>query len=134
MWNWMKLKSAAGWRRIKSWWIAVLVSFGIIAGGAIYAETVNFTYVRATQRVDGTALALADIAETRLYCDGALVTTEPGADETIDGDLGLGSHSCYATHVDTAAQESDPSNTVMRVVKPARPNPPVLDDLPPGPP
>ncbi len=132
MWKWIKQKSAAGWQRAKRWWIAILVSVGIMST-AIYAETITFTYVRATARTDGTALALADIAETRLYCDGALVTTEPGADENIDADLSLGAHNCHATHVDTVGQESDPSNIVMRVVLPARPNPPVLDD-PPGPP
>ncbi len=133
MWNWIKQKSAAGWGRFKRWWIAVLTSVGIIAGGAIYAETVGFSYVRATLRADGSALALADIAETRLYCDGALVTTEAGADQNISANLGLGSHTCHATHVDTAGQESDASNVVLRVVNPARPNPPILDD-PPGPP
>ena len=133
MWNWIKDKSAAGWQRVKRWWIAVLTSVGIIAGGAIYAETVGFSYVRATARTDGTALALADIAETRLYCDGALVATEAGADENISAELGIGSHNCHATHVDTAGQESDISNVVHRVVNPARPNPPILDD-PPGPP
>ena len=133
MWKSIKQRSAAGWQRFKRWWLSALVSLGILAGGVIYAETIHFSYVRATARIDGTPLALADIAETRLYCDGALVTTEPGADLGLDADLSLGSHTCHATHVDTAGQESDPSNIVLRVVNPARPNPPVLDD-PPGPP
>lgn len=126
--NWFK----KAWLKLKKWGIAILAALGIIVGGGLYAETVNFTYTRADQRMDGTPLALSDIAETRLYCDGSLVTTEPGADENIDADLGLGSHSCHATHVDTAGQESDPSNIVVRMVLPARPNAPVLDDLIPG--
>ena len=79
------------------------------------------------QRVDGSTMAISEIAETRLYCDGGLVASELGAGGTISGDLGLGSHDCYATHVDTFGQESDPSNTVTRIVLPARPGAPVLD-------
>ena len=126
MWRWIKRKTQSAWLRFKKWGVAVLVSLGILVGGGLYAETVSFTYTRAIERVDGTPLVLSDIAETRLYCDGSLVNTESGADEGIDADLGIGMHTCYATHVDTDGQESDPSNSVVRVVIPARPNPPVL--------
>lgn len=96
----------------------------VVALGA-YAVTVNFTYDRATERADGSPLPLSEIAETRLYCDGALAATEQGADGDFSPNLGVGSHVCYATHVDTDGQESDPSNEVTKVVIPARPNPPM---------
>ncbi len=132
MWKWIKRQSVSAWRHARAWTISALIALGIISG-ALYAETVGFSYVRATLRTDGSALALADIAETKLYCDGVLVTTEAGADQNISANLTIGSHTCHATHVDTAGQESDASNIVLRVVNPARPNPPILDD-PPGPP
>ena len=121
--KWLKKK----WLQIKKWWIALLISLGLIATPILYAEMVNFTYTAATERVDGTPMPLAEIAASRLYCDGSLLEEEVGADGDFNPDLGLGSHSCYATHVDTDGQESDPSNTVVKVVNPALPNPPVLD-------
>ena len=113
-------------RKIKKWWISLLVAIGLIATPILYAEVVDFTYTRAVERVDGSPLVLEDIAFTRLYCDGSLIVEEAGADLGFNPELGLGSHSCYATHVDTDGQESDPSNTVIKVVNPARPGAPVL--------
>ena len=128
--NWLRSARAwtvVQWRRFKRWAYGILIALGLVTGGLVYSEIVNFTYTPASQRVDGTPMALSEIAETRLYCDGSLITSEPGADSGISGDLGLGSHDCYATHVDTAGQESDPSNIVTRIVLPARPGAPVLD-------
>ena len=124
-----KMKDAGkrAWIKIKKWWISLLVALGLVATPLLYAEIVDFTYTAATERVDGSPLLLTDIAFTRLYCDGAMVVEEPGADETFNPELGLGSHDCYATHVDTDGQESDPSNIVTKVVNPARPSSPVLD-------
>jgi hypothetical protein len=93
----------------------------------LYAVTTDFTYIAATTRIDGTPMDISEIAETRLYCDGSLVASEPGADSGISADLSIGSHSCYATHVDTYGQESSPSNTVIRDVSPAFPSPPTLE-------
>ena len=121
--DWMKRMG----QRIKAWWLALLIGLGLVAAPIIYAEIVDFTYTAATERVDGSPLDIADIAFTRLYCDGALVVEEPGADQTFNPELGLGSHSCHATHVDTDGQESGPSNIVVKVVNPALPSPPVLD-------
>lgn len=115
------------WVKIKKLWLSLLVGLGLASAPLLYAEVVNFTYTAATQRVDGSPLALSDIAFTRLYCDGSLTVEEPGADLGFNPDLGLGSHDCYGTHVDTDGQESDPSNIVTKVVNPARPNPPVLN-------
>jgi len=124
-----KIKEAGkrAWAKIKKWWAALLVALGLAVTPILYAEIVDFTYTAATERVDGSPLALADIAFTRLYCDGSMIVEEPGADLGFTPELGLGSHDCYATHVDTDGQESDPSNSVTKVVNPARPGPPVLD-------
>jgi len=113
--------------KIKRWWVALLVSLGLIATPLLYAEIVDFTYTPASTREDGTALPPQEIAETRLYCDGSLVDTELGADGVASPDLGLGVHTCYGTHVDTSGLESAPSNTVTRTVLPSRPLPPVMD-------
>jgi len=121
--NWMRKQ----WLKMKAWVYGILVALGLMAGPILYAEIVNFTYTPATERVDGSPLALADIAFTRLYCDGSLTVEEPGADSGFNPDLGLGSHTCYATHVDTNGQESAPSNSVVKVVNPALPGAPVLD-------
>ena len=115
------------WGKIKEWWIALLVAIGLISSPLLYAEIVEFTYTAATQRIDGSPLALADIAFTRLYCDGSLTIEEPGADLSFSPELGLGTHDCYGTHVDTDGQESDPSNIVTKIVNPARPSAPVLN-------
>ena len=123
----MKKFFQKSWAKIKKWWISLLVALGLVATPLLYAVIVDFTYTAATERVDGSPLALADIAFTRLYCDGTLIVEEAGADLGFNPDLGIGSHDCYATHVDTDGQESDPSNIVTKVVNPARPSSPVLD-------
>lgn len=117
------------WLRFKKWVLALLVAVGLIAVPSVFAVTTDWTYTRATLRVDGTPITEAEIAETRLYCDGdpTPVAVEFGASGALQAELSVGSHDCYATHVDTGGLESDPSNTVTRVVLPVRPNPPVLN-------
>lgn len=124
---WFKRKYLKIKANIKAWFIAFLAMLGIIVGTA-YAENKDFTWTNPTTRIDGSALDIADIASTRIYCDGdtspTLETLDNG--EAINGDFGIGDHSCFATTVDTDGQESDPSNTVNFTITPARPNPPVL--------
>jgi len=119
------------WAKIKKWWVAMLVALGLVSAPILYAEVVTFTYVAATENIDGSPLDIADIAFTRLYCNDVLVVSEAGADLDFNPELGIGSYSCYATHVvlapDGTELESDPSNRVTRVVNPARPQPPVLN-------
>ena len=113
------------WEKIKRWWKSLLVGAGILAAAPIVlSQVVNFDYLPATSRVDGSPLAITDIVETRLYCNNQLVATEPGADGNFNPDLMPGNYTCYATHVDTDGQESDPSNEVTKLVLPSRPNPP----------
>lgn len=114
------------WRKIKAWWKSILVTLGIIAVATSMAQPVQFSYVRATERVDGSPLALEDIQWTSLYCNGGLVIKEPGADLAFNEEFMPGTYECYATHTDTKGQESDPSNTVTFEVLPGRPKPPTL--------
>ena len=121
--KWFKDK----WQKLKAWFYALLVSIGVIIP-AVQAVETTFTYTRATQYSDGTPMPESEIAETRLYCDGQLVATEPGADQGFNPDLTPGSYDCYATHYDIYGRESSPSNTITKVVLPGLPNPPVLDE------
>jgi len=123
--NWFRKQMT----KMKAWVIALLITLGVIVGPLVYSETISFTYVRATQFDDGSPMPETDIQFTRLYCDGSLAAEEPGADQSIDGDLSIGSHDCYGTHVDIYDRESLPSNTVTRIVDPpgTGPGSPVLD-------
>jgi hypothetical protein len=120
---------AKKWAQFKKWVYGLLLALGIVAAPLLYAETLNFTYIRATEYSNGAAMPIEEIQFTRLYCDGSLVAQEDGADQNIDGDLGIGSHDCYGTHVDIYDRESIPSASVTRVVSPpgTGPNPPILD-------
>ncbi len=122
---WLKAK----WTKLKAWVLALLVALGLVAAPLLYAEVVTFTYARATQYDNGVLMPLDEIQFTRLYCDGSMVAEEPGADLDIEGNLGIGTHDCYGTHVDIYDRESVPSNTVQRIVSPpgTGPGAPVLD-------
>ncbi len=123
--NWIKRKIKAAWHKTKLWVLALLASLGIIVGA--YAETKDFTWSNPTFRTDGSAFdAATEQLETRLYCDGDAAIVIPNGPTSYSGDFGIGSHTCYATAVDTDGQESDPSNDVTFDVLPARPNPPTL--------
>lgn len=111
------------WRTITGLVIALLASIGVLS----YAALVGVSWQHPDTRIDGTPLPLDEIAETRWYCDGELVATFPAPADTGQLELGIGSHDCYATTVDTLGQESDPSVTITRVVNPARPSPPDVD-------
>jgi hypothetical protein len=126
--KWLREKIRSAWARFRSWIVGILIALGLITG-AVQGATVTFTYTPATEYVDGSAMPLSDIDFTRLYCNGAMVDEEPGADGEFSVLLGFGSYDCYATHVVNIATtpESDPSNTVTKVVNPAQPNPPVLN-------
>ena len=128
--NWIKAKLYNGWLRLKKWAIAILVALGIIVAVPILpveAVMVEFTYTRATEYTDATPMPLAEIANTNLYCNGALVVSEPGADEAFNPDMVPGVYDCYATHIDIYGRESGMSNTVQKTVLPGLPNPPVLN-------
>jgi hypothetical protein len=129
-WQRFKAWSARTWQRFKRWVIGILGSLGLITVSLI-AAPVQVTYTPATEYEDGTALPIDDIAETRLYCNGDLVATEPGADGSFDdvsGVLPVGTSECYGTHVGVNALESQPSNTITVIVRPSvAPGAPVLD-------
>lgn len=119
--NWMRKQ----WAKIKRWWLLILVALGVSIPAL--SISVDFTYTPATEYTDGTPMPLTQIAETKIYCNGNLVDTEPGADGAFTVDLMPGSYSCYGTHVDIFGRESDPSNTITKQVLPGMPRPPVLD-------
>jgi len=126
MTRWERLrKRIRSWgAKIKRWFLAVLASLGLVTAVIIAAGPI--TYTAATEYEDGTPLPLAEIAETRLYCNGNLELTELGADGELDIVLPVGDNICYATHVATNGQESEPSNSItVKVMSSAKPNAPV---------
>ena len=129
--QWQRFKdwTRRTWKRFTKWFLGILAALGFVAIST--SAPVSINYMAATEYEDGTPLPLADIAETRLYCNGELVATEPGADGSFDGledVLPVGTSSCYGTHVATNALESAPSNSVEVIVRPGvPPMPPVLD-------
>ena len=134
--NWFaraKARVLSAWSRFRAWLSAAVLAVLAALGVLVYAAPVGVSWHHPTLRTDGTALPLDEIAETRWYCDGDLVDSFPvavsSADqaESVDLNLSIGTHECYATTVDTVGQESDPSVTIERTVNPARPNPPDVD-------
>lgn len=116
------------WAKVKKWFYGILVTLGLVAAPLLYAELVGFTYTPANQYEDGTPLPLTDIAFTRLYCNGSVVANEAGADGDFSVEFTVGRYECYATHIvlgpDGQEIESAPSNLVVKIVNPAKPNPP----------
>ena len=114
------------WLRFKAWALALLIAVGLVAAPLALSAPKDFYWTNATQRVDGSPFPASELAETRIYCNGSLVGSALGSATQVTIDLSVGAHTCYATHVDTDGQESDPSGEVSFVITPARPNPPVL--------
>ena len=130
--QWQRFKdwTRRTWKRITKWFLGVLAAIGVVTVGISAPVTIN--YMAATEYEDGTPLPLADIAETRVYCNGEMVASEPGADGEFTGledVLPVGTHTCYGTHVATNALESGPSNSIQVIVRPGvPPMAPVLDE------
>lgn len=117
------------WIKFKAWFVAVLISLGLIAAPLLYAAPKDFTWSNPTERVDATPFdAATEQAQVNIYCDGDTVPTVSFPNGSVAGthDFSIGTHTCYATVVDTDGQESDASNTVVFDILPARPNPPTL--------
>jgi hypothetical protein len=128
--HWTKFKAWTGrtWTRFKKWMLGILAGIGIITASMVQA--VNVAYITAVEYEDGTALPIAEIATTQLYCNDELLITEPGADGSFDNVntlLPVGVSSCYATHTGTNGKESSASNTINVTVQSlAAPKPPEL--------
>lgn len=116
-------KLTAAWTRTKKWFFGLLVTLGLVTMAVAQAKTMSWTH--PTERVDGSPLAVTEIAETRIYCDGeaAIVVAAPASSYQY---LTPGTHTCHATTVDTQGLESDPSNTITFEVLKAAPAAPVL--------
>ena len=128
MWTRFKTKVSTMWNRFKVLVYGILVALGLVVAIQADAVQVDFTYTRATQYDDGTSMPLAEIQSTQLYCNGAIVVTELGADESFNPDMDPGDYTCFATHTDIFGRESNPSNEVTKQVLPGLPNPPVLNE------
>ena len=102
------------------------------------AASVTVTWTHPTQNTDGTALALANIASTRVEhgtCSGTAFGTKageavvPAPATTTTFDLGPGTH-CFRAYTKTVAAvgglESSPSGVASKVVPFPPPNPPVI--------
>ncbi len=118
----MRAWIARKWAQFKRWIYGILVSIGLISG-AVMAQSVDFTWTMPTERVDGTALDISELVETRIYCDQdpvpKKVTPSPATSATVM--LGFGSHDCTATVVDIYSLESAQSNQVTKVISPTSP-------------
>lgn len=86
-----------------------------------------------TERMSGAPLALSELAEFRVYCDDNPAPVDsfpPGGPVSswlsAPGTFQPGSHVCYMTAVDTAGNESGPSNTANFTVIPDAPGAPVI--------
>lgn len=131
---WKKFKSwvAMMWRKVRAAALAVLIGLGLITG-ALYAESITVSWTHPNTRNDGTALALSDLRESRLYCSTnnqqswALEETIAIPAAFVLHDFPIGVHECAVTAVDTNGRESDFSNIITITVLAARPSPPVLD-------
>ena len=128
IWKRFKAKVKRAWGQFKTWFYGILISLGLVVAMPIQAVETIFTYIRATEYSDGTPMPLSEIKETRLYCDGELVSSEPGADQNFNPDLTPGNYSCYAVHGDIFGREGDRSNIVEKVVLPSLLGAPVLDE------
>lgn len=115
-------------------WIYLAVSLLLIAPLVFAVDSKTFEWDAPTEREDGTVLPDVEIAEFRIYCDGVaspiwVQTNEPNDSDTWlspEGTFALGTHSCYATAVDTGGRESVPSNAVPFSVDLSNPKAPIF--------
>jgi len=129
MWQRFKCKTKRAWNRFKAWFYGILVALGLVVALPTVAGPISFSWTNATQRTDGSVFdAATEQAEIRLYCNGDLAFTSPGDANVLDAIVAPGTYKCYATTVDTDGVESMASNTVVKVVEKAPPNPPVLNE------
>lgn len=112
------------WLKIKGWVYGLMVALGLVTGGVVMA-TAQFTITMPTEYIadaNGVSapLPLSEIEAVHLYCDGDptpawSMGTPTEQTFSFVAVLGYGSHDCFATVV-AQARESDPSNTVTKVV------------------
>ena len=139
----MKKWFSQQWRKIKAWFYGVLIAIGLVAPLAL-ANDNTLTWENATQNEDGTALAITDIAETRLYRQdfplgtdiaseprsySQLVSVPPTVTSYADQDLANGIYCYVATHVHVNGQESVFSGEACKTVDVRVPGSPVNLDV-----
>ena len=98
----------------------------------VQAKDVVVFWDLATERVDSTPLPMSEIAATRIEwgsCNAGILAVSAGVRDvappvlTTTLDLANGQHCLRAFTVDTDAQVSDPTATIVHIVK-GRPKPP----------
>lgn len=119
--------------RLMSIGLFAMLAMGVLylaTCGKAFADTATVTWTHPVQRVDGTALPLAEIKSTRIgygLCPSTATTVDvpaPAATWTSP-QLGYGTWCFVARTIDTADRVSDPTNPVQKVVL-APPKPPVI--------
>jgi hypothetical protein len=96
---------------------------------ALLAVVVSFSFVPPTEREDGTPLKIEEIKAYRVYVNGQRASTVRSDVTTFTLDLDTGTHQVHMTTVDKKERESQPSNTVTKIVgQLALPKAPVLNE------
>lgn len=112
-------------------WLAALVCVTLLGlwVSSAYAADAQLSWQHPTERVDGTPLPLAEIAQTRInwgLCSGelnqAVDVPAPATTHTLPG-LNYGTWCFVARTVDTGGLVSDPTGPVQKVIV-APPKPP----------
>lgn len=91
----------------------------------------KLSWAAPTEREDGSKLSLSEIQNFRAICWNNDIriyddATIPNTATTTSVTIPLGANGCKMTTIDTDSQESVFSNMVAFTIKPAVPNPPVL--------
>ena len=117
--------------------LAILLT--LLVNTAIYAEPVTGTLVMPTHREDGVIIKVGELAKVKV--EFKEINTNNFTNIELTGDMTQfsvtkppGTYEIYATVFDTEGRESQPSNTITRVidfgppiiVKIAAPNAPIL--------
>ena len=128
---------------MKAWVYGLLIALGLVAPLAM-ANDNTLSWENATLNEDGSALAIEDIAETRLYRQdftlGVDLTTEPRAYSQIasvpatvttwvDEDLPNGMYCYVATHVHVNGRESQFSGEACKEIDVRVPGSPLNLDV-----
>lgn len=94
----------------------LLIFFTFFLPISAFGEAVTFSWTNATLRTDGTPLLPAEIVETRIFCNDNLLIAAPGDANSATVEMGAGSYSCHARHVDQNGARSWKSNTVSKTI------------------
>lgn len=86
---------------------------------------VTWSWTAPTEYTDDTIIEDGAITEYKLYCNGNPPISIPAPNLTYTENLAPGVYDCHIT-VWAHGQESEPSNSVTKIVEWPKPKPPVL--------